>query len=179
MTGAAVRVMDLRGSVVSGRPEKLARLDWATDSRNDDPRGVGMPMQRIARAMLGLALAMHAVLGCCWHHAHAANSRAGDAASHSECGCQHHQHGPTQTEPGSQHGGDRQTPECCVHDSCVYLRAERAPELDLAGCFDLLPPCQVFAVDPIVDAPLRAAPDERTFPADSTPLFLRLGVLLI
>ncbi len=129
--------------------------------------------------MLGLALAMHAVLGCCWHHAHAANPRVGDTDSPSECGCQHHQHGPAQTEPRSQPDGDRQAPECCFHDSCVYLRAERAPELDLAGCFDLLPPYQVFDVDPIVDAPLCAALDERAFPADSTPLFLRLGVLLI
>lgn len=134
-----------------------------------------MPMHKIATTVLGFAIALHAVLGCCWHHARGASSATLIAADARHCGCHHDQPG----QPA--HKNDRELPsrDCCGHASCVYLKAERAPQLELQVLLDLLPGAPSIATSAASETAVLGAFTSDEPPPDPLPLFLRLGVLLI
>jgi len=79
-------------------------------------------------SLTAVSVLAHALLGCCWHHAHACE----DAVSHGEaadllgghchapavsasCGCGHH-----------SCQGDSEGPDPCHGGRCTFLRSERA-----------------------------------------------------
>jgi hypothetical protein len=112
----------------------------------------------LSHLMAGL-LAMHAVLGCCWHHGHACGREctrtvleSADAhADHDADSC-----GSTDSKPCQNHG-----PHACQKGQCVFLRTVEngaGVSLDLnlpsLGC---AASCDVSSQAPVAVRPLFAA----------------------
>jgi hypothetical protein len=82
-------------------------------------------------------LAMHTVLGCCWHHDHACGRECKAAAIESVTAHAGHDADhcvPTGSQPCQNHG-----PRACQGNKCVFLRTVAsgtgaAVESDLAPC---------------------------------------------
>lgn len=79
-------------------------------------------MKPLAAAALAASVLAHALLGCCWHHAHSATSQAVAAAcDHHICVDQDADHG-TPAVPGH--------PDC-EEDACVFVQTKTCQSLDL------------------------------------------------
>ena len=94
------------------------------------------------RYLTAVVLCMHALLGCCWHHAHACTAAppAKDAVTlahreHSHSACCHHS--PVSCNPisSSDPCDDSDHRHECQGDRCVYVRAEatQIPPLEFLG----------------------------------------------
>ena len=117
-------------------------------------------------ALTGLTLLLHAVFGCCWHHAHLAgveeirweggwhDHHAAGIGQAAEDAC-HEPHDHPADAPPHRHGP-------CDEDACVYLTAASAPVpvLDLSGWAAVV----ALAAD-LAAAPLTAA----DFPGERMP----------
>jgi hypothetical protein len=104
-------------------------------------------------------LALHTVLGCCWHHAHACG-QACDSVSHVES-----PHGDA--DHGANHCGTEDRGTCpshgmheCLRGACVFLRLgendfDRAVQFDLPFFrveTDVLPLCSAASLSPLFAA---------------------------
>jgi hypothetical protein len=82
-------------------------------------------MNRTVSLMLAIVVLAHSLAGCCCHHAHAAE--AGAPAT-----CTAHEHGD------SDEGTDGENPaKTCSEGSCVFVRGEGSPSIDLSVAFAL------------------------------------------
>ena len=61
---------------------------------------MGSCMSRLVRILTAVVLAVHLMVGCCWHHAHACESMGDVQPAHGQCpdspdsGADHSHHGP-------------------------------------------------------------------------------------
>jgi hypothetical protein len=82
-------------------------------------------MRKILSNLTAALLALHTVLGCCWHHEHRcteACSLAGTAESSHRCDAHHSfGDGPTVSSPGHEHHG----PHACQGDKCNFVEQTR------------------------------------------------------
>jgi hypothetical protein len=89
-------------------------------------------MNRPLTLLLAIVVLAHALAGCCWHHAHAADGGAPVACSdHAHC----HEHG------GAEEGDNGDGPaKPCDEGNCVFVRGQGSPSIDfslalaLEGC---------------------------------------------
>jgi hypothetical protein len=131
-------------------------------------------MPRLVSAILSVVIVLHAVLGCCWHHARCTEFAARPHGhSKHEC-CRHH----------DSRGEDGKIPhdssEDCHEASCVFVRGETSRVGDLAG---------EMALDVAMDDGVtltcsqsvvsRRLDEARLSHVPLGRLHLRLGVLLI
>lgn len=80
-------------------------------------------MQTVLASLLATVLSIHAVLGCCWHHAQACTDSASGVDHGCGLSCCHETAGATGhgDECGDDHGDPLRAPcsgEC--HASCIY-----------------------------------------------------------
>ncbi len=140
-------------------------------------------MKSLLAVLLGMTLFTHAVLGCCWHHAHTYAPRLAQSktAERHVCPCHRTPDQPQQNsgeqDDGKDSGGCPGEQECA--GVCIYLPVEKTCLDDvLAGAFvwAMLPthshdecPVELRSVDLALHAP-----------ADySVPLHLLHQVMLI
>ena len=80
-------------------------------------------MRSIVTPIAAAAIVLHALLGCCAHHAHAADNDLTPPPVHA---CFHahpgHDHGPV-SEPAAPAGTDREAP--CEDTDCAFLVADK------------------------------------------------------
>lgn len=133
-------------------------------------------MRRLLSAILSLLIALHAVLGCCWHHAHGEPTASDGWAwphlhvhDHGECG--HGQELPTH--------GDRDPADDCDEASCVFVRGELSWPSDGFGEAQsaMLSGDQITSVDAGIALIQRFESHHSLAPP--LRLHLRLSVLLI
>ena len=149
-------------------------------------------MQALLTHLTAFSLGIHALVGCCWHHAHECACQAGtqvvvaDAETPKLAACCHHCHrlsdSPSDLTPGDCRSEDDQSshpPAPCnckveCHGVCTYLPPQKSlvDGFDDSAAFDLSP----LAIDQSCAAATRAAYWE--WPADSgdaaAPLRLHL-----
>lgn len=109
-------------------------------------------MQALLTNLTAFSLCIHALIGCCWHHAHGATCHAEStvvsksSASPKCAGCCHHcRHVSDDTPADHQRDGDHSAPRapcnCKVecHGVCTYLPPEKQQLDNLADApaFDL------------------------------------------
>lgn len=92
-------------------------------------------MKRPIVLLTAAVLLAHALLGCCWHHAHASAGGVAEPCSHDG-----HEHGHsddgTESEPPGQP---------CDEGSCVFVRGDGSPSVEmtlahaLVGCIATAP----------------------------------------
>ncbi|MDZ4783439.1 MAG: hypothetical protein SGJ19_24600 [Planctomycetia bacterium] len=131
-------------------------------------------MRRFVSAILSLVIVLHAVLGCCWHHARCVES-ATRPHEHATSKCCHH-HDAT----GDDGDDPQDSSDDCHEANCVFVRGEYSRVGDLATELAL-----VATVDDV--ATLTSATrcgalrlgETRISHAPAGRLHLRLGVLLI
>lgn len=104
-------------------------------------------MHPILSSFVAAMLSIHALLGCCWHHAHgcivcelvmheAASPQVSPKAS-----CCHHEHNAAPHEPSHQDPTHQAPCECQIdcRGTCAFLPTPRAPAIDRdsapADCF--------------------------------------------
>ncbi|MBW3539054.1 MAG: hypothetical protein KY476_02175 [Planctomycetes bacterium] len=99
---------------------------------------------RCLNVVTGLAFAAHALVGCCWHHAHAAETHAHpDEAAHDELSVADRLHGPgvathhhddpvEPVDPSHEHEHDT-----CDAGRCAYVAPDRVelPMVDSGSLF--------------------------------------------
>jgi hypothetical protein len=93
-------------------------------------------MHGLLSTLTAALLALHAVLGCCWHHAHRCTTACAAAEStdlhdgdHADC----------TDMPGSSHG-PRQHGGCeCQDGVCIFVGPTRVPLQELTTHFTALP----------------------------------------
>jgi hypothetical protein len=84
-------------------------------------------MRAVFSSLVATALLIHAVMGCCWHHAHDALCSIRSSAEQAlETGCCHHDQG----EHGDQQQGQPSHAPCrghshCCQGLCTYLPAQK------------------------------------------------------
>jgi hypothetical protein len=92
-------------------------------------------MYRVVRSVVLSAVLVHMVFGCCWHHAHAFGSQAGDTSVvETSCPCGHHGHEDS-SEPGDHRSGD----QGCDGDQCVFTLPETGSTYRVTIGADCLP----------------------------------------
>lgn len=76
-------------------------------------------MHKMVHSLTMLLVLYHTLVGCCWHHAHAAalSDRADVQVTASCCGHSHHEH-DTGAEPADHSPRDGRG---CEHGRCVFL----------------------------------------------------------
>lgn len=129
-------------------------------------------MQRAQGIVLTLVFAWHAVLGCCWHHAHASGDTHSRemATKHATCGHGHHHHDVGDSD------GHAPVPHDCDKTACVYVKTSSSNQVDSLDA--------ALMIDWTFTAP-RLAPIKASVPLespeilDSRPQLLRTVVLLI
>ncbi len=104
----------------------------------------GTIMNRTFHIGIVLAMAVHLLCGCCWHHAHAFSPRIDSPLSvEATCPCEHHGH-PHEGQPGD-HGKEQGR---CDEGPCTFMRPDSSGSSDfsadlqclsLASCLPLLP----------------------------------------
>lgn len=135
-------------------------------------------MKSLLAVLLGTTLFTHAVLGCCWHHAHTYAPRLAQAKTVERhvCPC-HHEPVQPQQDSGNDSGGSPGEQECA--GVCIYLPVEKTCLDDvLVGAFlwAMLP---THSLD---ECPVDLRSVDRAWhaPADqSVPLHLLHQVMLI
>ena len=85
-------------------------------------------MNRALHIAIVLTVAVHMVLGCCWHHAHASGFGDAPPMSFESAGraCEHHGHEhrrETCNHDGEEHG--------CSEESCIFSRSNSPEGRDL------------------------------------------------
>jgi hypothetical protein len=75
-------------------------------------------MKHALSTATAIVVLLHALLGCCAHHAHACVEAGKTRVEHA---CHTHDHGAP--EPAGDHGGHNHN---CDGNACVYVRAEKA-----------------------------------------------------
>ena len=145
-------------------------------------------MRAIVSTAVAVAIALHAVLGCCWHHSHTAVANAVEPLARQEsvesakqCLCHHHRSDvPEKNEEHSEgHHSDDSCPTPC-NETCYNAAVSRAHQDDVTT---LVPSDFLPSVDqPMVSCVLVAAnfdsPDE-TFDPPPLRLHLLYQLLLI
>ncbi len=131
-------------------------------------------MPRFVSAILSLVIVLHAVLGCCWHHARCVESAARPHEySTGDC-CHHHD------VPGEDGEDRHDSSEDCHEASCVFVRGETSRAGDLAGELALAAVAEnVATLTCSPSAFSRRLGEARLSHAPLGRLHLRLGVLLI
>jgi hypothetical protein len=127
----------------------------------------------LSHLMAGL-LAMHALLGCCWHHTHACGRECTQASFESSADHDVDSCHSTNSKPCQNHG-----PHACQKGKCVFLRtAENGADVSLALHFSSHVCATFYAVSSQTPAAVRPL-----FAADALlpPLRLHLAhqVLLL
>jgi len=101
-----------------------------------------MMSHRILTAVTLAAVSIHAVLGCCWHHAHQTDFHSPESTVALIAGCQGHHHA-SQSEPADDHDHHGH-PESCDGVECVFYSADNSDfDLSVAAVFFLPPTKQV------------------------------------
>jgi hypothetical protein len=103
-------------------------------------------MHGIIRSLIAALLALHTVLGCCWHHAHRSQTSemAEAIASSDGCGCDHaHRDGPTPHSGGQPHQGRHG----CQGSACVFVASSKAERQTSARPFDVSPAVSLSVAD--------------------------------
>ncbi len=135
----------------------------------------GTFMNRMLHIAICLAVATHMVFGCCWHHAHAAESFGPQptAVESRGCGCDHHAAGPHHQT--CDHDGHDRT---CHEKTCDFTRSDAPEGRDLlVGLQDI---AWTMAVPALSSEPWYVTVDWVPSPiATSVPLYLINQVLLI
>ena len=111
---------------------------------------------QLATALTLLAMLVHSMLGCCWHHSHGARADSGGCAVDGDhrdevkskspprvcCG---HRHAPS-SAPASRDATDENSPSdnprgCCEEGSCVYTTSSEVKlPSDFVQFASLMPP---------------------------------------
>jgi hypothetical protein len=78
-----------RGSTQAAAP---IALDPRSEPRNDNVGNHRLSMHAFLSSFTAALLFIHAVFGCCWHHAHGGNHGQRAALSESATCCPHHSH---------------------------------------------------------------------------------------
>jgi hypothetical protein len=91
----------------------------------------------LTSSLMAAALLAHALLGCCWHHAHACVTNRAEQIT--ECSGHEAEH----SHPGDSSRHDSHQHQCAA-SACVFLRAEGQPisALPAAWAVDLVCPVQ-------------------------------------
>jgi len=90
-------------------------------------------MNRAFHIVIGLAVAVHMVLGCCSHHAHGSHP-ANIPSVESSCDCGSHGHNEG-GEPYDHQSGD----QGCDGNQCVFTRPESGSASQVTVGMDCLP----------------------------------------
>jgi hypothetical protein len=126
-------------------------------------------MSRLFRILTAVVFAVHLMMGCCWHHAHACESQGDMQPTHEQCPDSHN------GETGhSQHGS-----QDCQGIQCSFVASISPTSISFAQ------PSHVFAIVPLTSQPSLVGGDfeqhgfiaSRLFP--SVCLYLVNQVLLI
>lgn len=121
-----------------------------------------------------VAVAVHAVVGCRIHHAHAGGSASdASAAMEAACPCERHGHSH-QDEPAEPHGNHG----TCDEGRCMFLRPEKAGGKQLLSDVDGLPRLVSLATPPQAGQS-RTATLGPSRPGPLIPRHLLLQVFLI
>jgi hypothetical protein len=92
-------------------------------------------MHRTVSSIVAMSLALHMLLGCCWHHAHA------EAVECAEVG---HDHAHGESLPGDHDEplpSDHDDAEPCEGEGCVFVKCEQTltqmvvPPVSMAAIF--------------------------------------------
>jgi hypothetical protein len=99
-------------------------------------------MQHLIASIASLAVAAHAVLGCCWHHSHSDAEEMRTAAAHAiHAGCAGHRHETSPQENSGKHDDDPSGHDGCNEERCSFICIEKqqqeASPLTLASIFFL------------------------------------------
>jgi len=88
-------------------------------------------MQAIISNLMAVMLLIHAVIGCCWHHAHDCSKcdKVVAAAEPSNCSCNCHR----KAEPRAPQSPCPQNGKGTCHSVCTYLSPQRASTEDLSA----------------------------------------------
>jgi hypothetical protein len=137
-------------------------------------------MRAVFIFMTAATFLAHALLGCCWHHAHAAGrpGGTGSAACGHSCGCTHDSAHPD--DPSSENEPPA-SPSECDEPGCVFVSP--APVAAAAETpFESWLVSDVVAVEPLETISLAQIPGSTRLAdhrGDSLRLHLALGVLRI
>jgi hypothetical protein len=146
-------------------------------------------VQHLFSNLMALAIAAHAVLGCCWHQAcrcpeaaaaSLADGGAAEAVLTSSCDCCDEHHGGRQTHSSCPANDAGHCPDCGeCQGTCVYLLPKAASVGDDLACAWIVPSLHGLA-DGMLDTGSQIALLDRG-PVDGPPLRLHLAlqVLLI
>jgi hypothetical protein len=112
---------------------------WAAAAWLPVPRSVArvFPMRSLAVAIAAAALMAHALLGCCWHHAHLAVEHSSEAEHPAVKPVVHGDHVhwvESEHERSDGAGHNHEAPDGCDEAECIYASAPRVQlESPLAG----------------------------------------------
>ncbi len=98
-----------------------------------------MGMHGFLSNLTAALLALHTVLGCCWHHAHRCTqtcATAGPIASSDSCQGDHAHHAGTAPDSGGQGHHGRHD---CRGSTCVFVNSSKANPHELALQLDVPP----------------------------------------
>lgn len=129
-------------------------------------------MNRSFGLLTAAVLLAHSLLGCCWHHAHAATG--GVEVACVEHGHQH-DHGDQQDKSHDEHQGTT-----CHEGSCVFVRGDGPLPIDQLSLLAI--DCFVVPTCALTEAELRIARAEYSDSQDLAPpsrLHLLHQILLI
>ena len=135
----------------------------------------------LLRQFTAAIFSIHALIGCCWHHAHACE--AGRATEAYVAHAEHDGHSPHgDLTAATFHGGpcdDSQHEHGCQGDRCFFVRAKAVQLPPLPSACVLLADINLQQAAPIHDETGRDLPSQGGWPGASLRPHLLHQVLLI
>lgn len=104
-------------------------------------------MNRLLNSLATLAVLLHMLCGCCWHHAHDQGADRHGRLPAAVVSCPHCEHGPTACAEGDRHSGHDRT--ACNELSCDFVRTESDAAMQAwsQGHLDARAPAEILPAD--------------------------------
>jgi hypothetical protein len=119
--------------------------DWRNDSANSQSYVISIFMRAVFSSLVAVSLFIHAMIGCCWHHAHeSACCNDSPVEQAAEVGCCHHNH----SEHGDQQHGQPSQAPCKGHSHCQGLCTYLPPQKSHVDTFSPHTPLDFAAIAP-------------------------------
>jgi hypothetical protein len=122
-----------------------------------------------------VAVAVHMVCGCCWHHAHAAGYLAGSPSLVEAAGCPCGHHGHQHQSQACDHESEEHG---CNEGSCIFTRPDSSESSDLLAGLQSRALISCLQASPTLSGVDTVYPTPSRFAA-AIPLHLLNQVLLI
>jgi hypothetical protein len=117
-------------------------------------------MVRLFRILTAVVLAVHLMVGCCWHHAHACESKGDTQSTHGQC--------PDSHDSGADHS--QHGPQDCRGSQCSFVASSNLNSHSLSQ------PSQTFVLVSLADQPslVGMGSEQHFFATGRFPLSVRL-----